>query len=79
MGGAQGGLEPQHSSGRTGLPTFLAGPRIAKHFLFLSPSASHLLCQGHSASGFSEHEAPSNCNFHSSQRQRWVSLALFYR
>lgn len=45
------------SSGRTGSPAFLAGPRIAKHFLFLSPTASRLLCQGHSAPSFSEHGA----------------------
>ena len=29
------GLEPQGGSGRAGLPAFLAGPRIPKHFLFL--------------------------------------------
>lgn len=49
------GLEPQGSLGRTGLPAFLAGPSIPKHFLFLSPSASCLLCQGHGTLGFSEH------------------------
>lgn len=45
------GLEPQRGSGRAGLPAFLAGPRIPKHFLFLLlwPIACSAKATGHPA------------------------------